>query len=145
MFRAGLDTQPAGAALFGVDEQRLLPAMRCPFEFADESQTSSQVGWKRIHFEDGIRAGGDAIRFAFAFVAVNHGDEDARVLAAGGCVCHAAFSISFAILLSLIYVRISGMVKTNKKTKKMKYCPLVSGVMNISCNSRKLCMRKANE
>ena len=145
MFGAGLDAQSAGTALFGVDEQRLLPAMRCPFEFADESQTSSQVGWKRIHFEDGIRAGGDAIRFAFAFVAVNHGDEDARVLAAGGCVCHQAFSISFAILLSLIYARISGMVKTNKKTKKMKYCPLVSGVMNISCNSRKLCMRKANE
>ena len=57
MFRAGFDTQPAGAALLGVDEQRLLPAMRCPFEFADESQTSSQVGWKRIHFMDVMNDG----------------------------------------------------------------------------------------
>ena len=86
MFGAGLDAQPAGTALFGVDKQRLLPAMRRPFESANESQTNSQVGGKRIHFEDGIRAGGD---------------EDARFLAAGGGVCHAAFSISFAILLSL--------------------------------------------
>ena len=145
MFGTSLHAQSAGTTLFGADEQRLLPAMRRPFESADERQTNSQVGGKRFHFEDGIRAGGDAIRFAFAFVAVNHGDEDARVLAASGSIGHAAFSISFAILLSLIYARISGMVKTNKKTKKMKDCPLVSGAMNISCNSRKLCMRKANE
>lgn len=88
MLGAGFDAQPASATLFGVDEQRLLPAVRCPFESADESQTNSQVGGKRFYFEDGIRAGGDAVRFAFAFVAVNHGDEDARVLAAGGCVGH---------------------------------------------------------
>ena len=94
VFGAGLDTQPAGAALFGVDEQRLLPAMRCPFESADESQTLSQVSGKRIHFENGIRAGGHAIRFAFAFVAVNYGDKDTRVLAAGGGVGHI---ISFSV------------------------------------------------
>ena len=91
MFGAGLDAQPAGTALFRVGEKRLLPAMRCPFESADESQTSSQVGGKRFHFEDGIRAGGDAIRFAFTFVAVNHRDEDARVLSAGGGVGHLGF------------------------------------------------------
>ena len=91
MFWAGFDAQPAGAALLGVDEQRLLPAMRCPFEFADESQARSQVRWKRIYFENRIRAGGDAIRFAFAFVPVNHRDEDARVLSAGGFVGHLRF------------------------------------------------------
>lgn len=145
MFRAGFDTQPAGTALFGMDEQRLLPAVRCPFESADESQTNSQVGGKRIHFEDGIRAGGDAIRFAFTFVAVNHRDEDARVLSAGGCVGHAACSISFAILLSLKVARISGMTKTIRNTKNTAIPPPVNGAMNISCNSRRLCMRKANE
>jgi hypothetical protein len=101
MFGAGFDAQSAGAAFFGVDEKRLLPAVRRPFESADESQTRSEVGGKRFHFEDGVGAGGDAIRFAFAFVAVNHGDENARVLSAGGGVGHADFSISFAILLSL--------------------------------------------
>ena len=101
MFRTGFDAQPAGTALFRVGEKRLLPAMRCPFESADESQTSSQFSGKRIHFEDGIRAGGDAVRFAFTAVAVNHGDENARLLFAGGCICHQTFSASFAILLSL--------------------------------------------
>ena len=80
MFRAGLDAQSAGAALLRLDEQRLLPAVRCPFESADESQTSSQVRRKRINFEDGVRAGGDTVRFAFAFVAVDHWDEDAGFL-----------------------------------------------------------------
>lgn len=88
MFGAGFDAQPAGAALFGMDEQRLLPAMRCPFESADESQTNSQVSGKRIHFENGVRAGGYTIRFAFAFVAVNDRDKDARVLSAGGGIGH---------------------------------------------------------
>jgi len=91
MFRAGFDTQPAGAALLGVDEQRLLPAMCCPFEFADEGQTHSQVSGKRFYFEYGIWTGGHTIRFAFAFVAVNHRDEDARVLSAGGGVGHLGF------------------------------------------------------
>lgn len=88
MFGAGFDAQPAGAALLGMDEQRLLPAVRCPFEFADESQTSSQISGKRIHFENGVWAGGHAIRFAFAFVAVNHWGKDARVLATGGGIGH---------------------------------------------------------
>ena len=88
MFGAGLHAQSAGAALLGVGEQGLLPAMRCPFESADESQTNSQIRGKRIHFEDGVWAGGHAIRFAFTFVAVNHRDEDARLLTAGGCIGH---------------------------------------------------------
>jgi len=88
VFRTGFDTQPAGTAFFGLDEQRLLPAMRCPFEFSDESQTHSQVRWKRIYFEDGVWAGGHAICFALAFVAVNDGYKDARVLSAGGGVSH---------------------------------------------------------
>lgn len=91
MFGAGFDAQPAGAALFGVDEECLLPAVRCPFYSADESQTSSQVGRKRFHFEDGIRAGGYTIRFAFAFVTVNQRDEYARLLSAGGGIGHLGF------------------------------------------------------
>ena len=69
----------------------MLPPVRCPFESADESQPNSQVGRKRFRFEDGVWAGGYAIRFAFAFVAVNHRDEYARLLSAGGGIGHLRF------------------------------------------------------
>jgi len=87
MFGAGLNAQSAGAALFRVDEKRLLPAVRHPFEFADESQTSSQFRGKRIHFEDGVGAGWHTVRFAFTAVAVNDGGEDA-------CILFAFFGVS---------------------------------------------------
>lgn len=115
MFRAGFDAQPAGAALFGVDEQRLLPAVRRPFESADESQTNSQVGRKRFHFEDGVWAGGDTIRFAFAFVAINDGNEDARVLSAGGGIGHLRF---FHLVCHLVELEIRENLRDGKNEQE---------------------------
>ena len=76
--------------------------MRCPLEFADETQASPLVFGKRPHYENRIRAGGHAIGFAFTFVTVYDGDENARVLFTGSSIGHVRLSLMFHFATNLV-------------------------------------------